>query len=429
MIITFKYPFNVFFIGPDKKSLNLSTSFKYRRHSVTVSLVSKENIGELKEPVDKNKNYRITTNLKFKIAFHDSYSYRNNKDLFKILVKVLNRVLRNFRNHGLSPQIHEFKQSQHQDCDDYLYQWKAKISKNGNHYSSLIKKSDYLKGKDLIETLVRSQMANTTTIMSELLDNIEEAIQDDLAPKPEQEYFINSLELLRSKEYRLALIEGVICLEIVIGQYCRHYLKVKKKLSKKRVNDLIKPSLGLTARISGLLCLTMKDERIKLLEISKLLNAAKIRNKIVHETGNIPDGITEEDISETIYATLSASRIIALMRDELTSEPFLQKLANEISLASGLPVPTMRKTTKHSIMVDVNFFLDKIPNKKALETSMSHIITILSKNDSRFNPKKHLEVHFKNSKYNPYCIWKDESLNVIKKESGGLFGMLQDSLY
>ena len=116
---------------------------------------------------------------------------------------------------------------------------------------------------------------------------IVEAIQDNLESPPEQEFITNALEHLKVRNYRLALIESIICLEIVLTQYLKAFFSINKQIPEKRINNFLNPNLGLNARISVLLNLCLDERDIESVNFTNILRAINRRNHIIHKTGNL----------------------------------------------------------------------------------------------------------------------------------------------
>ncbi|MBI1951433.1 MAG: hypothetical protein HYS34_08740 [Acidobacteria bacterium] len=70
--------------------------------------------------------------------------------------------------------------------------------------------------------------------------DVSEALEDLRdPPPPEQEFLMNATAHRRDKNYRLAVMESVISLEIVLTEYVTNYLTVHKKVPKKRVANFV----------------------------------------------------------------------------------------------------------------------------------------------------------------------------------------------
>src|SRR5206468_3398356 len=93
---------------------------------------------------------------------------------------------------------------------------------------------------------------------------VEEAIQDDLKAGPEKEFYTNALEHSRVGNLRLAVVESVISLEILLAQWLHQVLPTR---GVRKVNDLLKPQLDLFTRVNLLLPMLLRTDRLELVNL------------------------------------------------------------------------------------------------------------------------------------------------------------------
>jgi hypothetical protein len=80
------------------------------------------------------------------------------------------------------------------------------------------------------EYLGRFQIAN--------LSEVQEAIEDNLAAGPERVFLANALEYLRIGDLRVAVVESIICLEILLGQLLPELLAASSVASDSLTNPM-----------------------------------------------------------------------------------------------------------------------------------------------------------------------------------------------
>jgi hypothetical protein len=137
---------------------------------------------------------------------------------------------------------------------------------------------------------------------------IEKAIQDNKSPLPEQEFTVNASEHLYLRNFRLALVESVIGLEIVLSRHLRTYLHTQKKAPEARIGEFLTPNLTLNMRLSGLLVLTLPPDVFQQIDLDTIKKAVRWRNQVVHKTGQLPGGIPNAELRETISAVLELTQ-------------------------------------------------------------------------------------------------------------------------
>jgi hypothetical protein len=226
--------------------------------------------------------------------------------------------------------------------------------------------------------------------------DIVEAIQANLQPGPEQEFFTNAIEHLRLGNYRYALLEAVICLEIVMTQFIRTYLS-QKGIPNTRINKFVSDKLGLTARVAALLNLTL-DQPPHPDYISTALRAIEWRNKVVHGTGRLPNR-PDHEIREGITTVLGIARVLALALEELEAAPDMQRISQELDAELGKPLsrlaPGVKGRGQHRVVVDFPYItLSAVPTEEEMGRQVERVSELLTVRDAGFDRNRHLLVRF-----------------------------------
>ncbi|WP_433581618.1 hypothetical protein [Paenibacillus amylolyticus] len=158
---------------------------------------------------------------------------------------------------------------------------------------------------------------------------IKKAVVESFLFPPERAFLVNSIEQRHLKNYRIGIIEATIALEISLNKYLQSYLSHYKGLPKTRLDKFLGPDLGLYTRVNGLLILTLSEETISQIDLDSVLKFITWRNKIIHATGEIPDGLQDEVIEK------SFANVINLI-------DFLSKTTERIELSKQVkPEPTI----------------------------------------------------------------------------------------
>ena len=118
------------------------------------------------------------------------------------LVEIVNRVLRAIRNTGLTPHVHETQCMQ--DAAAQLELWSTEQCRQGEEWTPVVQAPE----RDLLELLIlRSTLSSVPQVpwfKSAFWPAIEEAIEDNLEPGPEEEFVTNALEHLQLGNYRVS---------------------------------------------------------------------------------------------------------------------------------------------------------------------------------------------------------------------------------
>lgn len=406
MKIIFKVPLEFSIIGPSPESLNIPISFKHKSCVVRVSFFGKYEPNFLESLPSNEKYSKGITQLSFEIEADESTEKGKellnqiedkdkHYDLLLFLTKVVNRVLRNIRNFGIVPHIHEISVEPY-GTEALLYRWSVEISIAGKEPLPLSKMPE--DRKDMIEFLallqVQSRRQEFPVLHISNWPEIKEAIQDNLQSPLENELLTNTHEFLRVGNNKMAILESVTCLDIILSQYLEIFLTIRKNLDTKRIGKFLTPQFGLAARIAGLLDLTLSKESLKRVNIESVLQAIKWRNKIVHKYGHLPSGVSNNDLEQAIYDTLNLIYILARERNQITAEPSLIDISEKVAKKYNIPTPTiLLPGPKHKINVEI-YFLFETPDKKIFKAICEDFIEIFKNKDPRFNESEHLLVTF-----------------------------------
>lgn len=419
MKLCFKVPFSSYLLGPSDESLNLQTSFEEDSYLIKFIIEGNDSL-EVKEGTPETNYCRKTTYLYFDIALHEESQENIEKfkllikeesqrsKLFSLLVSVVNRTLRSIRYFGVVAHIQEVRYRE-SEIGSYLRNWQVKYSENDEAYQTIVPPGMGFLGSFILSTLDQE----TPELRVSDWPDIEEAIQDKIEPSPEKEFVTNAIEFLRKSNFRMALLESVICLEIVITQYMRAFLSVRKDIPNNRIEKFLTPQLGLSSRLSCLLDLTLSREDLNKINIQKILQAVNWRNHIVHKTGRLPKDLKEDTIRDGISNMLTLAMLLAQRRDQIQAEPGLQKIAKKVSDNNKIPIPTIWIIRSHYILAEIQFFLDQIPKSHVFEKVSTDLAIELKERDYRFEADKHLFVRFSQFPKKTIARWRRGALEII----------------
>jgi hypothetical protein len=310
MLLRWSLPVEIYIVNNDEFQTCYKVNFEYKDMKSVVEFIN-EFTGQKIRNDKTSFSYYVIKNIQFTIedkpdSENISQLIEDRKKLIKTMFKLTNRVIRNLRVHGLIPHLHELVVMD-ENYDDFLFDslnptfssdninWKnvsdfrVSILNNLSRYpSDLVKRgSNYLFHMDYKHwEKVREQIIADNPIPTEL------------------DLYLNSIEHLRTKNYRLSVLESVIGLEVALTGFLREYLKNRKKFAKKKIDDFLKPEFGLSARLSGLLDLTINPRSLEKVNMETVKSVVNWRNKIVHSIGQIPEGVSEQQIEDGVEQVL-----------------------------------------------------------------------------------------------------------------------------
>lgn len=307
MILRGTIPVDFYVTGKNGDDLNLSTCFKYKKMSCSIT-ISGENIFDISEADLQNNSIMHAERLLVVLEESQGGDYldkiiesKEYEEIVLIMTRAVNHCIQAIRNFGMVPHIHEILED-YPRAECILYFWSVEISSDIREWTQIIQKPNNL---EQLKNYFSYKQPPSGRLEASKWPEIERALAEDLKPPPEREFYTNSMENMKIKNYRLALIEAIIGLEIVLSRYLIGYMQYEKHLSKTRIKGIISPSLDLTTRISVLLELIVEPEYLKDIDIERILSAIGWRNSVIHKTGNIPLGVTEKELVEAINEVLN----------------------------------------------------------------------------------------------------------------------------
>lgn len=314
-------------------------SFKYKSFNCNVSFVSDGVIFENDSP-----NKEIISAEALKSVNSIEFSLHNLNDeidtigelrndearLVKAIFDITNIIARSIRNEGFCSRIREVSYGGREELHSVFFRLGLVNPETNSVYEQSMM-SKYInisegRGNDRITLgvgYVDYEIWNEKVIP---------AITSKLVILPERIFQVNAIEQYISKNYRIAVIESTISLEIALNSFLSSYLKKFKGLSNESLKVFLGPDVGLTARVVGILPLTVNAESLAKIDINSVLRLIKWRNKIVHAIGDIPEGTQQNLIKE------SFDNVIQLI-DLLSNKKSIVESSDELKLGRMIELP------------------------------------------------------------------------------------------
>lgn len=409
MFLRFTLLKGIYLIGHSPEALDVSASFNHKGYGVRISFPGGE-VTELPEAPVHSKFFRKPDGLQFVLDDKDTrgvllvdlIKIDNYSALLLLMRTVASRVFNVIRNFGLVPEIPEnlpAKLEKGGNLEAEVLDWIPEESTDGESWTPIPKS----KGFDFLLLFVTSRFSRAarfsehTELNVALWPDIVEALEDNKEPPPEMEFFTNAIGHFRQKNFRLAVVESIVCLEVVFTQFISNYLSISAKVKKENLQRFLSPELGLTARLSGLLNLTLHESYLKEIDLDRVLKVVEWRNKIIHKTGRLPSGIDEDTLQKNISAVFFLINLLAERRDNIIASPELNEIADVLRQKADVMWPSIWLESRHQVRIDFDLFSKKeAPDyRQKLENLVRQTIELLRKRDPRFDPIKHLTICFK----------------------------------
>lgn len=421
MKIRFRVAFSAYILGPSPEVLELSTTFAHPPFKVEISITGERALSSDDLP-EEERHFRRATQILFELDFLPS-DPRSTKEwnkllnparrlpLIRVLASIVNRVMRAIRNYGIVVHVAEIRFDE-DEVDSLLHEWNVEVSHNGNKWQPVLKPKSGFWESLMAISIRRQPVAN---FRAARWPDIEEAIQDDLEPGPEREFLTNSLEHIRLRNFRLAVLEAIVCLEIVLSQFLENHLLINKRFSKNRLDKVLSKDVGLTTRVGLLLDLVLTPADLKPLNIGNVLKAISWRNTVVHKTGHLPRALSDDETKDCIFSVLHLAEILAAKRAQIVASPESKELARFIALAFKVPIPTISLVQNHRRVVHFQFFLsDEFPSEETMREITDVLARKIQDRDKRFVREEHLHVRFAEFQQT-IAAWSKGELEVFAK--------------
>lgn len=404
MLLRFLLPQPILIYGREQDNFDLGVNFSNKRFSVTLRLLGGETV--VTGSSEAQWLVRHTNALEIVVGetetsrpLSDYLAEAAHPELMKLIEGIALRVLHVIRNIGHCPEIPETL-AHSQEPSDRLLRWKAEYSNDGKSWVAVVANQNtrlgfgYGLGLALFST---DEFPKNVMLSVFLWPNIVEVLEDNKGIPPEEEFRTNALGHLNRENYRLAVLESVICLEIVLSQFLRAHLELEKKLHNDRIETFLN-DLGLKARLSALLDYCLHTSYLK--DIDLALKVVGWRNKVTHGTGHLPPEVPRETLVQGVQAVLELASGLAERRDGIRAQKDLDEVASTIkSNFSGIATISARLLPWHNVKVVVTFCPPPAPHfENPSHDTYLQILDLTSRllrsRDHRFEQKEHLEIRF-----------------------------------
>lgn len=303
MHLTWDIPVNIVVLRDIIMKKDFSCSYEYKdRINVTFSLTNTEPIDTPNHDLmSRIKTIRIiATDIDINNPLFENLIIKDKfEKLFKEIMAITNRIMYVLRNYGYMPRLHEFTYKFY-DFVTVIAFWKVKISADLSEWKPIIESDRLLLEYISTNKYKQYPIPEESNLPYQFWDIITLAFTNNLPLPPEREFIVNATEHMYSENFRLAVVESIIGLEIVLNQFLRTYLGKFKGYSKEKIDRFLSPEFTLSIKLSGLLELTLRDKTLDDIDMDKVRNVVSWRNEIVHKTGKMNPGIPQDLILSSL---------------------------------------------------------------------------------------------------------------------------------
>ena len=413
MFIKFKWPVKVIIFGNEEREMEPEINFrvknfKCKAHFNSISYLGKPYV-EIKEKNIGN-NYKYFSRIKtITVEVLDDNEnilkdlIKNKKLLLEQIILILNKVLKCIRIYGWAHTVHEYSTKYYEeDVDFSLIELSVQVSGDGKNFYYLIDESEKWEMFGFLKHDF-GFFNEYSYIFPPNLSKIEDAIADKnldiiMEEEPiETEFWVNSREHQLNKNYRLAIIESVIAVEIALTNYIRDYFKYTKKYNKKKIDKFLSANFDLSTRLYIIPALTLSVDDYSKINFDLVLKGVSIRNKLIHKGEDCLSGVSDNEINNYINELNKLSRLLSLKTVQMKTEPKMRDIAEKIrtKFRVGCVISRLRN---HRFIVNIYFtFLTEgvfFEENKVIDI-INTISELLAEYDNNIIPNEHLIVNFR----------------------------------
>lgn len=451
--LRYKIEQSFYIVGISVESLNIKSSFNYNSFEIMINFEYR-----FKEPIVYKYKYKESfyiiyinevKNINIEISNIDEDGYNklknsigevlliNNEninnaishkqmqktELYNLLVKITNFILKNIRVVGKCPFVHELP-IKPEKANSFLYTWEAEKKENEEKWIKIIQIAEdsdltITKKFSLFSPISNEKPQSYLSALRWYL--IEEAINDKLGTDIQDELMVNSKEFLDLGNTRMAVIECLIALDVVLKEYTNHYYE-KKDAPSDIKNYISNPNFMLSEKIATIVFLIIK-ERHKFDNnfIESIIRMNKLRNDIIHR-GKVLSDSEEKFVVEKGYNSIKS--LVEILADEINNlklETNLRDKLINLSQKHNIPTPVVQIKGRHNFYVSISFLglgvKYPIPDKEKMNEITIEIIKIIENYDKFFNKEKNLRLEFTQGFYPPTILsyWTKNKL-LFKNE-------------
>jgi hypothetical protein len=393
----FEVPASLTVYGRGAEGLPLTQSFTERRFNVSVEFVP-HNVPPFGAPAGESA---ISIGTIRCIASPAIPAVANPDDptVVGLVVTFLNRVLGGLRNVGF---IHTAKLipltavANAEAARPYLIQFAvhSRVTRDGEwspmHQATM---NDRLVEVALARHRVRdpSPMPSGALPTERFIDACD-AIEDGQAPAPDQEFYVNALEHVEAGNYRMAIVESVICLELCIAGWMNEWLR-RRGVADQAIQSHFSKDVGIAARVAVMVPVLLHGQFHARYDSAAVLRLIKLRNGIAHKTGHV-EGVPHEQLIALINEAMKLAVTATTHTKRLQATERLAAVQADVQRRCGTR-PNIDFYPPRSYFAEFRYpGLASIPDPRTLEAAVNALGERLSADDRRFVAERDLEVSF-----------------------------------
>ncbi len=194
------------------------------------------------------------------------------RELGELLVEIGNRCIQALRNIGWISQLHELSPARYEELTFRRLQLQS--STDGSNWENVADPNESM-------TELIAEFSELPLLQVDDWPRIADALKETNPYYLPDQFMVNAKEHLLHRNYRLAILETVIGLEVQLAEVLDEHLFFQTFMPKKERADFLSPELPLRQRLR-LLFLILRDDDLKRFDMDKVIKVVEWRNGLVH---------------------------------------------------------------------------------------------------------------------------------------------------
>lgn len=401
MLLSFQIPLKMKLLGMTQDLSEYNVSFQYKRCLCEVRFIGGEIRKEYNTVLKTDHFVCYGEELEFIISDKPGqYKIRDLVDntewnkLENYLREVANMFIRSLRNYGRVSFLREIEECLEWQTPEWrLGRWKLKAGENRTSLNEIFPTQKGLLG-GLLGLEVSEFIAQPFPIITSFyLDEVIKSLSiGDRKTLPENEFLVNTDEHITLNNIRLAIIESVVALEIVLDEYLKLHFIDNIKADKELVNSFLEHEVGLTSKLFVLLKIINIGNWA---DMEKVRQVIKLRNKVVHDSSNVDlcdKKVIIEQIKELQLLVWSLRYEIGVIRLQKVFDEIGTRIKDKYSI--DLPLVFGDKRNEIVIRFMISEYAEKFPDQQTIEDIIDDLKVFIEGWDNTFDVYGRLRIGF-----------------------------------
>ena len=285
-----------------KEELHFEKTFKYEHKGHTYDCKVEAIVGNAsEEDFREGKRWIARSDLEVVIEENAEASLESlskDSEFVELVIGVVNACIRSFRYSG---NLQGFEEISLSYWEELVFQkLNVEVCKEADEWAPA--------NEEPLRAFILKDLVERQYFDVGRTDTVNNSIDLGGSISPEREFMINSMHHLNSRNYRLAIIEAVVSIEIFLSFVIDEYLFFQSFMPEAKRKKFVESTLPLGVKLRGLLYFMLREEDLEAIDMEKVLTVVTWRNRIMHGPKNVDGDRTRWDLPDDLLELDTAAR-------------------------------------------------------------------------------------------------------------------------